>query len=262
MPTSETELHKTLKRLAFGWALENGFQAAGFEISLPQSGFRADVVACKTGRSRGQPVPGISAVFECKQSRADWLRDSFVADSTRQRLLTLNARRTTLERLLRVHHPSAIASDTLFSEFGALNPDALAHDGYRKVLKEISTLQSALFSKTKFDDLSRYGCVNLCYLVTTERLVHDFELPPFWGHLEQIGDSLVLRRQPIWQKTTEANRLVVLQKIAAAWTRQALRKLLPLADKNPQPDNATSRNHSAPIGSLSGADARHSDFPH
>lgn len=234
MPSSETELHKTLKRLAFCWALENGYQAAGFEISLPQSGFRADVVACKTERIRSEPFPGMTAAFECKQNRGDWLRDSFVAESTRQRLEALNTRRTTLERLLRVHHPSAIASDTLFSEFGTLNPEALAHNGYRKVLREIQTLQSALFSKTKFDDLARYRCANLCYLVTTEGLVRDFELPPFWGHLEHTRDSLILRRQPIWQETTEANRLSVLQKIAAAWTRQVF-KAFALTDTDPQP---------------------------
>lgn len=235
MAGSETELHKRLKDLAFRWALENGFQAAGFEIALPQSGFRADVAACKTERVRGQSVAGITAAFECKQNRSDWLRDSFVSESTRRRLRALNTRRATLERLLRVHHPSAITGDTLFSEFGTLNPEALAHNGYRKVLKEIQTLQSALFSKTKFDDLARYRCVNLCYLVTTEGLVKDFEIPPFWGHIEQNGDSLILRRQPIWQETTEGNRLAVLQKIAAKWTRQALTTLSMPTGTNPQP---------------------------
>src|SRR5450432_2129622 len=70
------------------WAREQGYSCCGFEVRLPNSGYRADVAAYrpasevapfvfagKTSRRR-QAAIGSTAVFECKQSRADLVKDS------------------------------------------------------------------------------------------------------------------------------------------------------------------------------------------
>ena len=232
MASGETEQHKKLKRLAARWAREQGYACCGYEIALPHSGFRADVAAYKPayesgtisfeGKSlrRRQPVIGTTAIFECKQCRADLLKDSCNTAKTRAKLKHLHDRRMVLERLLRVHFPSATNGDSLFQDFQTLNAEAINHPGYQKVLKNIATHQAGLFERTKFEKLIRYQCVNLCYLVTVEHIITDYELPLNWGLLVQRGDSLEVVSKPVWQDSPEGSRLAILQRIALAATRQ------------------------------------------
>src|SRR6185503_15377110 len=70
MRSAETEHHSRLKTLALAWAQANGFAICAPEVRVPRSGFRADVAACSRGAGAR------TAVFECKQSRADLLKDA------------------------------------------------------------------------------------------------------------------------------------------------------------------------------------------
>ena len=129
MARSETEHHRRLKLLASQWARDQGYISRAMEVALPHSGYRADVAAYKPayesrviefeGRKlkQSQAVIGTTAVFECKQSRQDLLKDSCRAGRTRERLRELNERRVVLERLLKIHCPSAANGDSLFQEF-------------------------------------------------------------------------------------------------------------------------------------------------
>ena len=232
MSLGETENHKKLKRLSFSWAGEQGYSCRGFEISLPHSGYRADVAAYKPasesravafqGRAfhQAQAIVGTTAVFECKQSRADLLKDSCRAEKTRDRLKQLHERRMVLERLLRIHCPSAANGDSLFQEYESYNFEAAGHKGYRRVLSEISGLQNALLRKNKLEKLIRYRCANLFYLVTVDGIIAEYELPLNCGLLVMEGDSLKVIRKPIWQESPEGSRLAVLQRIALAATRR------------------------------------------
>jgi hypothetical protein len=231
MSRNETDAHQELKRLAALWARDHGYSCIGFEIRLPNSGYRADVAAYKPayeqrtvefeGRTLRQrhPVIGTTAVFECKQSRSDLLNDSYLAHKGREKLKRLNERRVVLERLLKVHLPSAVHGDSLFQEFQTLNVGAVNHKGYQKVLRDIAALQRAFFHKTKFENLVRYRCANLFYLVTLDDIIADHELPLRWGLLVKIGNILDLRRKPMWLEAHEGLRLTVLQKIAVKSTQ-------------------------------------------
>src|SRR5690348_12809226 len=79
MAGGETETHRTLKRLALAWAQANGLLVSAPEVRVPKSGYRADVAACSRGNERR------TAVFECKQSRADLLKDAYAEAVTRAR---------------------------------------------------------------------------------------------------------------------------------------------------------------------------------
>src|SRR4051812_38575044 len=68
----ETTNHRELKRLALIWAQENGYPLAAFEVTLPNSRYRADVAAYRPERNGSL---GHTVVFECKQSRPDLRRD-------------------------------------------------------------------------------------------------------------------------------------------------------------------------------------------
>jgi hypothetical protein len=195
-------------------------------VRLPHCGYRADVAVYKPGRERRvvesegkrswrmEAALGTTAVFECKQARADLLRDSFLTAETQRELKKLHERKQTLERLLRVHLPSALNGDSLFQEFRTLNAETLNHRGYRRVLRGIAALQKGLF-KTKFEKLVRYRCANLFYLVAAEGICAEHELPPGWGLLVKKGDVLQLLTKPVWHDAREGARLELLHRLAA-----------------------------------------------
>src|ERR1035441_9718688 len=114
MAGTETPAHATLKKLALQWAQLQGYPICGIEVRLPRSNCGADAVAYRPATERlplpgngkaphrlvRQPVVGTTAVFECKQARSDFLKDSHTTVETTQRLKALDERRRTLERLL------------------------------------------------------------------------------------------------------------------------------------------------------------------
>jgi len=70
---TETAAHRELKRLALDWAAARRLVLAATEVRLPRSPYRADVAAATP---RALAPNAFTAVFECKVSRADFLRDS------------------------------------------------------------------------------------------------------------------------------------------------------------------------------------------
>ena len=220
MATQETAAHQNLKRLAVLWAREMGYAAVAMEVHLPHSAFRADVVAYRrAGRPhRADAEIGETAVFECKQARADFLKDSCATDEARRRLLDLDHRRRTLERLLKLHLPSLRRGETLFADYDTIDLRGMEHKTYRRVLRDIGVWQRRLFGKTKFDRLLRYRCANLNYLVVEPGVLGLHEVPPGWGLLVERSGRLVLERRPLWQDVDRAERLRLLERIAAKAT--------------------------------------------
>ncbi len=214
--SSETETHLRLKRLALIWAQANGYSSCAAEVNLPQCRYRADVAAFR-------PCPkqaGVTAVFECKQSKPDLRRDCCKSSLTHERLRSLNRRRNILEKHLRIHYPTLRISDSLFPEFDSHDFLATGHQGYTRVLREVAALQNRLSGGQKFERLARYCCANLFYLVLPNQLSCDHELPIGWGVLVESGNSLSLIRKPIWHDHSAEARFRLVQRIARAGTRQ------------------------------------------
>lgn len=217
MANRETSAHQNLKYLAALWAWQNGFSAVATEVRLPKSAFRADVVAYRRAKRspKTECAVGDTAVFECKQARSDFLKDSYVTEATRRRLLELNERRQTLERLLKLHLPSLRRGESLFAEFDAVDLRGMEHKTYRRVLREMDISQRRLFGKTKFDRLTRYRCANLNYLVVEPGILEVHEVPTGWGLLVNRGGQLVLETKPLWQEIETRDRLWLLERIAS-----------------------------------------------
>jgi hypothetical protein len=256
MAGGETESHRNLKRLTLAWAQQQGYSVSGTEIRLPHSRYRADVAAYRpesrklplrgAGRASHlvmQPVIGITAIFECKQSRADFLKDAYAAAETAERLTVLDARRQNLERLMKMHDPSLRKGESLFAEFDAVDPTHPDRKTYRRVLRQIRVLQSRLFGKTKFDNVARYECANLCYLVVEPGVIEFQEVPPGWGLLVRQENILRLKRRPVLYEVAEPTRLALLQRIAMAGTGRLNRELgvfpQPAADDPPPTQSPT-----------------------
>lgn len=243
-PTAgESERHRLLKRAALRWAREAGFVVASPEVRLPRSRYRADVAAyrpMRAGRAVADAatggtklarvaVLGESAVFECKQSRPDFLNDSHALRPSVARLRDLKARLDALERQLRVHYPSLHRGDSLFPEFRTARLDAIGHDGLRRVTREIERLERRVFARTKFDRLTRAGCANAFYVVAFDGIIAPGDLPSGWGLLLAREDpgagtdgipQLELAIQPVFHEVDEHVRLEFLHAAAAAAARE------------------------------------------
>jgi hypothetical protein len=212
----ETAAHLALKRLALLWAQENSYPIAALEVTLPQCRYRADVAAYRPEKNAAL---GVTAIFECKQSAPDLRRDDCRSEEARARLDCVHRRRQILEKHLRIHYPTLRTGETLFPEWDPCDFTALAHRGYARVTRELGALQRQLRAGRKFEKLARYGCANLFFLVLPAALLREPEAPLGWGLLVEKEGALVLHRKPVWHDSSEAARLRILQKIAAAGTR-------------------------------------------
>jgi hypothetical protein len=217
----ETAAHARLKRLALIWAQAHGYSICAIEVRLPQCRYRADIVAY-----RPKPKGATStAIFECKQALPDLRRDNGCSARLRTRLQIVHRRRLVLEKHLRVHYPQLRVTDSLFPEFDSHNFAAIKHHNYHRVLRELTALQNRLSECTKFENLLRYGCANLCFLVVPDELFRPAEIPIGWGALIESDGLLTLGCKPVWQETPPETRLAILQRIAAASTRAVNQQL-------------------------------------
>ncbi len=233
MPASESPAHLELKRLALIWAQANGYPIVGCEVSLPNLRFRLDVGAyrpgsrrvlkrdarLRTNRSVCEAAPGIAAVFECKASRADLVRDCRSAARLIERMKMLTERRLTLENFLKIHYPSLRQGDGLWPEYETVAFDQAEHAPYRKVVKELATLSRQLHGQTKMESLLKWQAANLHYLVVEPALVEPHEIPAGWGLLVREGQRLELQVRPEWREVGEATRLTFLHRLAAAGSK-------------------------------------------
>ena len=235
---SESPAHLELNRLALIWAQANGYPIVACEVSLPNLRFRLDMGAyrpgsrrerkrdarLKTNRSVSIAAVGIAAVFECKASRADLVRDCRNAARLIERMKVLTERRGNLERLLKIHYPSLRNGDGLWPEYQTVAFDQAEHAPYRKVVKELATISRQLHGQTKMEALMKWQAANLHYLVVEPGVVETHEIPVGWGMLVRESQRLELRVRPEWRDVDEATRLTFLHRIAAAGSKATNRE--------------------------------------
>ncbi|MEO5960434.1 MAG: hypothetical protein ABIZ49_07885 [Opitutaceae bacterium] len=217
MPSAETASHRRLKSLALAWAQANGFAIAATEVRVPRSGYRADVVAY------GRGPAARTAVFECKQARADLLKDAHAEMATRERLAELAERRRNLEELFAMHRPDLRRGEALWPEFDAWDFSTLEHRAYRKVLTQLEIVQRRIVRGTKFSKMFRYRCADFLYLVVEDGIFAEAEVPAGWGLLVRGGEELRLARAPTPLEVTVEQRGAALETIALAGTRALAR---------------------------------------
>jgi hypothetical protein len=238
VPGTESSAHLELKRLALIWAQANGYPIVACEVSLPNLRFRLDVGAYRPGARRelkqdvrlnstrrtSTAAVGVTAIFECKASRPDLVRDCRSAARLIERMKLLTERRITLERLLKIHYPSLRNGDGLWPEYETVAFEQAEHAPYRKVVKELATLSRQLHGETKMESLMKWKAANLHYLVVEPSLVRAHEIPVGWGLLVRNGQRLDLCVRPEWRDVDESTRLTFLHRLAAAGTKATNRE--------------------------------------
>jgi hypothetical protein len=217
----ETERHRSLKALAGDWAREQGLSLVSEEVSFPHNRFRVDVAAFRPkhkvpSKVRLQESLGVSAVFECKQSRADFIKDIKDREALKARLVDLLQRKTRLEKLLQIHFPNLARREELFPEFDSYDYDGCGHGGHRQVTRKIQELQRAVVQGTKFHRLIRYGLAHLHYIVAEPGILESWEVPVGWGLLVREGTTLRLEVEPAHRTTTIETQIIFLQRLGFA----------------------------------------------
>ncbi len=207
---SESDAHRNLKRLALVWARARRLVLAATEVRLPRSGYRADVAASTPRVLAGNAV---TAVFEGKASRADFLRDS--APEEQARVGVLARRLDELRRLIAAHRPDLRKGEELFAEFDAYDLRGLRRDTHDRLAAELQTAQRKLHEGTKFAKLARWRAASLLYVVTEDDVMEPHEVPDGWGWLVRRGEGLELVTRPVLNPSTAEERVALVERIAA-----------------------------------------------
>lgn len=223
-PSGESRGHRALKRLALAWARERDLVLAACEVRVPRSPYRADVVAATRGVATGG---GTVALFECKQSRADFLRDEADELEVRRTALAAADRLRSLREAIGGHRPDLRRGLGLFPEWDDVDVRGLRHDTLERLEREVQCLQRRLIHRVKFARLHRYGAADHLYLVTSPGILAAGEVPDGWGWLEasSTDSTLHLRVRPQRRTMPAGSGPLWLEAIAWAGAR-ASRRLL------------------------------------
>lgn len=209
---AESLAHRQLKQLAIAWARARRLRLAATEVRLPRSNYRADVAAATP---RSLAANAFTAVFECKASRADFLRDSAREIGAAEGIAQLSRRLVALRQLIGAHRPDLRRGEELFPEFDAYDMRGLRHDTHAQLETELRIAQHKLHEGTKFARLDRWRAASLLYLVAEEGLFAEHEVPDGWGLLVRRGEALELVLKPCLRETTPAERVALVERIAA-----------------------------------------------
>ena len=210
---SESAAHRNLKRLALEWAYAHRMLLGAAEVRLPRSSYRADVAAATP---RTMATNAFTAVFECKVSRVDFLRDSAPEAGAADVILKLRERLAALRGLIASHRPDLRRGEELFPDFDAFDLRGLRHDTHAALETELRVAQRKLYECTKFAKLGRWRAASLLYIVAEDGLFSSFEHPDGWGLLVRRGDALELTIKPCLRETTVDERVALVERIAAA----------------------------------------------
>lgn len=209
----ESVAHRELKLLAIAWARANRLSLTGTEVRLPRSAYRADVAAA-TPRQLGPQA--VTAVFECKASRLDFLRDAAAEKATQAKVRALAERLDALNQLIGAHRPDLRRGEELFPEFECIDLRGNRHATHAALTRTLRAAQVALYEGTKFAKLARWRSANFLYLVTASAdLAYAHEIPAGWGLLVRRGEALECVRPPLRHDVRMEDRIALLERLAA-----------------------------------------------
>jgi hypothetical protein len=203
----ETPAHHRLKQLAVAFLREHGCHAVAGEVRCPIWRYRVDVAGyidtvgdTPAGRNSITEVSAMSSgsarrrwrceprtvLIECKQSRADFLKDQRDTDKLLQQRRELDRfRQAVEENRIKTQEPHLRrAGSSLFPELEDWDFASSRLPAYRNLIKRLRRLDKMLHGETKFCMIARYSLADRLYIAAPEGLIRPRELPPGWGLLE------------------------------------------------------------------------------
>lgn len=282
---AETLDHLALKRLAVAWLWRLGCRVVATEVRCPIGRYRVDVAgwfdrpiegllaraasgrrdegglwASVEGERRTRasgPEGWRTVIIECKQSRADLLRDGSDPEALRAERERLERRRREIEETrVKRHEPELRReSSSLFDELAEWDFSKSRLASYRAVLREIERVDRALYGETKFARFARYRLADRLLLFTPAGLIRERERPEGWGLVEchrrplrreraamaagvdPLADLPLRERAPAPALASPpVRRERLFRSIAMAASREAVRRTAPEALRQPDDD--------------------------
>ena len=200
--------HLELKRLAVAWLARLGCRAVATEVRCPIAKYRVDAAGwldhadgslldagglegrrrsvdatlfggAARGSARRGPARPRTIVIECKQSRADFVRDDRDAERLKRKLEMLQRTRKKFERdLIPGSEPHLRESGSaLFPEMETWDFEGSRTSSYRRCLRETERIERRLHGETKFHTMPRYRLADHFYLFTPTGLLKPHEVP-------------------------------------------------------------------------------------
>lgn len=189
----ETFAHRRLKELAVAFLRDGGCLAVATEVRCPISRYRVDAAGYQDSVRDGEPnrrrrrrCPPTTIVIECKQSRADFFRDSEQTEALLARRVDLQLIRQSIEEhRVKLEEPHLRRSGSaLFVELEEWDFTASRLPSYRKVIHKLQLVDEKLHGHTKFHLIARYRLADHLYLAAPRGMIRHCEIPPGWGLLE------------------------------------------------------------------------------
>jgi len=212
---AETKRHLELKSQAIEWLRDQGCDAWATEVRLPLSNYRVDVAGYRS-RRRLDGLVGTTYAIECKQSRADFLKDAGLESSVREETGELADRVEALRRLMGMHLPECRMNRSLFLEYDSFDFGNWRHEGWARAARRLERLERQLGQGVKFSKIARYACANACVLFVGKGVVADVsEIPMGWGCVECSEGVRSVLREPLRLESRSEARLRLLERIAS-----------------------------------------------
>ncbi len=277
---AETLDHLALKRLAVAWLWRLGCRVVATEVQCPIGRYRIDVagwfdrpldgvlerVASQSAslwampdaarRSRAKGAEGWrTVIIECKQARADFLRDGGDPETLIAERERLQARRREMEetKVKRFEPSLRKEGSSLFSELDEWDFANSKMASYRTVLRELQRVDESLYGQTKFARFARYRLADRLILFAPVGMIRPREMPSEWGLVECHRRPLRKRKEDFalgvdpladlpLRETIHAPALAshpsrrerLFRTIAIAASREAVRRIAPDALTSPQ----------------------------
>ena len=189
-----------MKRSLLQFLLQSQCCAAAIEVRCPASRFRADIAGYAEPSELlptaiailPRPLSAPTTVLiECKQARADLLRDIRSRDALLARRRDLDRRRAELEdRIIKPSEPHLRRTgEMLFQELEAWDFALSRVPSYRLLIRDLRRLDLAIYGQTKFWLMRRYAVADHLYVAAAPGLLSTDELPIGWGLIECDPDD-------------------------------------------------------------------------
>lgn len=215
-------------------------RAGAHSIETPSRMAQPSRPARDEGRSRERGLRAArTVIIECKQSRADFLRDDAQLEPLLRERERLRARKRDLEEtVVKCHEPQLrVGGSSLFTECEQWRFEESRIATYRKVLVALRRIDAMVHGETKFCLLARYRLADRLYIAAPVGVISARELPSGWGLIEcrrrtlRTGGARVsgLDDLPVSETvsapaldTPEHRRLRLLRNLAVAASRPAV----------------------------------------
>jgi hypothetical protein len=250
----ETRDHQGLKRLAAAFLLSRGCRAVALEVRCPWSRFVLDAAgwldsrpAPSLGSAREDAragawsvgrvkCPAQAIIVECKQSRADFVRDAAERDALHGEQARLRAEVESIKETrikAREPHLMRLERDLFGAEHEEWDFARSRCAAYHGAVDALARVQRRLREQTKFDELARRALADRLYLLAPAGLVARRDVPEGWGLVEVrrsrlraaaadpaagVADDMVIRAEAPELPCDERRRSRLLRNVAFAAT--------------------------------------------